>query len=97
MTWPGEDETDFLVIDGDGNAVGRIYREKATSEGRWQFFVGPGNLPRRPDFAGYVGSLDEAKARFKALWPQYRAQWSDEQYRSALGAQHRAAAEPRFP
>ncbi|WP_091862974.1 hypothetical protein [Bosea robiniae] len=89
-TWPGEDESDFLVLDERANIIGRIYREVATSQGRWLFFVGPGNLPRRADFHGYVETLEEAKARFKELWPQYRAQWSEERLEAAL-AQQRAA------
>lgn len=94
LTWPGEDDTDFLVLDSDGNTIGRIYREIATSQGRWQFFVGLGNLPRRPDFTGYVYSLDEAKACFTALWPAYRTQWSDEEYEKALRELSRAQLTP---
>jgi hypothetical protein len=87
LTWPGEDDEDFIVLGREAVAMGRIYREKATSLGRWQFFVGLGNLPHRADFSGYVGSLAEAKARFKELWPSYRAQWSNEQYERAVNEQ----------
>ncbi|MGO4405683.1 hypothetical protein AB4Z10_15650 [Bosea sp. RAF48] len=90
LTWPSEDENDYLVLDPQANIIGRIYREVATSQGRWLFFVGPGNLPRRADFHGYVDNLDEAKARFKELWPRYREQWSEERLEAAL-AQQRAA------
>lgn len=57
LTWAGEDENDYLVLDQQENIIGRIYRELSTSQGRWLFFVGPGNLPRRADFHGYVESL----------------------------------------
>lgn len=89
-TWPSEAENDYLVFDEQSNIVGRIYKEVATSEGRWLFFVGPGNLPRRADFHGYVESLEAAKERFEELWPQYRAQWSEKRLEAAL-AQQRAA------
>jgi len=42
LTWPGEDENDYLVLDEQANIIGRIYREAASSQGRWLFFVGPG-------------------------------------------------------
>lgn len=89
-TWPipGEDDPDILVIDADASIIGRIYREKATSQGRRQYFFGPGNLPRRADFAGHVEKLDEAKARFKEKRPQYKAQWSEQQTRKALGERY---------
>lgn len=74
LAWPGEDGDDYLVLDEQTKVIGRIYREVATSQGRWLFFVEPGNLPRRADFVGYVESLDEAKARFNELWPAYREQ-----------------------
>lgn len=90
LTWPGEDENDYLVLDQAANIIGRIYREVATSQGRWLFFVGPGNLPRRADFHGYVESLEAAKARFKELWPAYCEQWSKERLETAL-AQQRVA------
>lgn len=89
-TWSGEDENDYLVFDEQSNIIGRMYREVATSEGRWLFFVGPGNLPRRANFHGYVESLEAAKERFKELWPHYRAQWTKERLEEAL-AQQRAA------
>ena len=54
LIWPGEDENDYLVLDHQANIVGRIYREAATSQDRWLFFVEPGNLPRRADLYGYV-------------------------------------------
>lgn len=78
------------MVDQQANIIGRIYREAATSQGRWLFFVGPGNLPRRADFHGYVESLEAAKERFKELWPRYREQWSEERLEAAL-AQQRAA------
>lgn len=90
LTWPGEDENDYLVLDQSAKIIGRIYREFATSQGRWLFFVGPGTLPRRAGFHGYVESLEAAKLRFKELWPQYRAQWTEERLEEAL-AQQRAA------
>ena len=90
LTWPGEDDNDYLVLDDQANIIGRIYREVATSQGRWLFFVGPGNLPRRAAYHGYVETLEDAKARFKELWPQYRAQWTEERLEDAL-AQQRAA------
>ena len=90
LAWPGEDENDFLVLDQRANIIGRIYRELATSQCRWLFFVGSGNLPRRADFHGYVESLEAAKARFKELWPVYREQWTEERLETAL-AQQRAA------
>lgn len=85
----GEDENDYLVLDEQANILGRIYREVATSEGRWLFFVGPSNLPRRADFHGYVDSLEEATSRFKELWPRYQEQWSEDRLETAL-AQQRA-------
>ena len=84
MTCPGEDDTDFLVIDAGGNTVGRNYHEKATCR-PVAVLRQTGNLPRRRDFAGYVGSSYEAT--FMALWLQYRAQWFDEPYGKALAAQ----------
>lgn len=78
------------MVDQQANIIGRIYREAATSQGRWLFFVGPGNLPRRADVHGYVESVEAAKERFKELWPLYREQWSEERLEAAL-AQQRAA------
>jgi hypothetical protein len=92
LTWPGEDENDNLVLDERANIIGRIYREVATSQGRWLFFVGPGNLPRRADFPGYVDSLEAATERFKELWPRYREQRPEERLEAALAQQGAAWA-----
>lgn len=58
-------ENDYTVYE-DGKIVGRIYLSSHYGPEEW--FWGNNRFPNSANDRGHVGSLEEAKAAFKARW-----------------------------
>lgn len=80
----GETAPDDYAVIWDGLTIGRIFKTVAVGGGAaWSWSCSLPNVPQRSKHRGRAGSLDAAKARFRAAWAELQAQVSYAEIRSA--------------
>ncbi|WP_409188470.1 hypothetical protein [Bradyrhizobium sp. RDM4] len=80
----GETAPDDYVVISDDLAIGRIFKTIAVGGGEaWSWSCFLPNVPQPSSHRGRAGSLETAKASFRAAWTDLQSQLSYDQIREA--------------
>lgn len=80
LTYPGEHDGIFHVINAEGDTIARISSKAHVPDwqDRWGWFMSAYQYRDRPDFAGRCRTREEAMQAVKDAWPRYLEAMEDE-------------------